>query len=90
MDYSVLADNYEKLESISSKLKKTEILAELFSKTSNDELPKVVFLVQGLVYPKFTGLELGIATQMMMRAISKASGFNLNDVENKFKKTGDL
>ncbi|HKZ45223.1 MAG TPA: ATP-dependent DNA ligase [archaeon] len=90
MEYAILAENYEKLEAVSSKLKKTEILAELFSKTSGDELPKVVLLVQGLVYPKFTGLELGIATQMMIRAISKASGFRPGDVEEKLKKNGDL
>jgi DNA ligase-1 len=90
MDYSILADTYGKLEGVSSKLKKTEILAELFSKTSSEELPKVVLLSQGVVYPKFTGLELGIATQMMIRAIAKASGFSADEVEKKFKKTGDL
>jgi len=90
MDYSVLADTYERLEEVMSKLKKTDILAELFSKTSVEELPKVVSLVQGRVYPAYTQVELGIATQMMMRAISKATGFKPEQVEEKFKKTGDL
>jgi DNA ligase-1 len=90
MDYSVLADNYEKLESVSSKLKKTDILAELFSKTPADELPKVVLLCQGLVYPKYQMMELGIATQMIIRSISKATGFNPEEIEKKFAKIGDL
>ncbi|MDI6798569.1 MAG: ATP-dependent DNA ligase [Candidatus Aenigmarchaeota archaeon] len=90
MDYTILADTYEELESVSAKLKKTDILAELLRKTSVDELPKVVLLIQGIVFPKFTGLELGIATQMMIKAISKATGFKPRDVEDKFKETGDL
>jgi DNA ligase-1 len=90
MDYSTLTDYYEKLEKVSAKLKKTEILAELFKKAEADELPKIVLLVQGIVYPKFTQLELGIATQMMIKAISKASGFKPEDIETKFAKLGDL
>jgi DNA ligase-1 len=90
MDYSILADTYERLESISSKLAKTDILAELFKKTPSEELPKVVLLVQGIVFPYFSGNELGIATQMMMKTIAKASGFKEEFVEEKFKKSGDL
>jgi DNA ligase-1 len=42
------------------------------------------------VYPKFTQLELGIATQMMIRAISRATGFKPEEIESKFAKIGDL
>lgn len=90
MDYSELAETYAKLEEVSSKLKKTEILAEFFKKTPTNNLPRVVLLAQGIVYPKFTGLELGIASQMMIKAISKATGLSTKEVEEKFKKTGDL
>jgi len=90
MDYLVLVKTYQELESVSAKLKKTEILARLFSQTPTEELNKVVLLAQGLVYPKYTGLELGIATQMMIKAISKATGIKPEVVEEKFKKTGDL
>jgi DNA ligase-1 len=90
MDYSTLADIYKRLEAVSSKLKKTEILAELFRKTPSESLPKVVLLVQGIVYPSTTGMELGIAAQMMTKAIAKATGFTAEVVEDKFKKTGDL
>jgi DNA ligase-1 len=90
MDYSILVDYYEKLEKVSAKLKKTEILAELFKKAEAQELPKIVLLVQGIVYPKFTQLELGIATQMMIKAISRASGFKPEEIETKFARLGDL
>ena len=90
MEYSILSDVYEKLESISSKLEKTHILADLFIKTPSDELPKVALLVTGRVFPTYSEYELGIATQMMIKAISKATGFSSEDVEKRFKKTGDL
>ena len=90
MDYSVLVETYEKLESVSSKLKKTDILAQLFSKVAPKDLPKVVSLAQGLVFPWHSEFELGIATQMMLKAIAKASGFSQEKVGEKFKKTGDL
>jgi DNA ligase-1 len=90
MDYSILAETYEKLEKDPSKLKKTDILAELFEKTSTSDLPRVTLLCQGLVYPKYQMMELGVAVQMMVRAIARATGFTVGQVEEKFKKTGDL
>ncbi len=90
MKYSFLVDYYEKLESTTSKLEKTKILAELFRKVSTQDLEKVVLLIQGKVYPKYTQLELGIATQMMMKAINRATGYSEKEIEEIFKKTGDL
>jgi DNA ligase-1 len=90
MDYKLLCDYYEKLEGESSKLGKTKILAELFSKSSSEELEKIVFLVQGIVYPKYTQLELGIATQLMIKAMSKAYGISEDKIEEEFAKLGDL
>jgi len=90
MFYKELVGYYEKLESISSKLSKTSILAEALSKTPTELLPKVVLLFQGRVFPSYTQLELGIATQMMIKAISKATGFSTAAVEEIFKKNGDL
>lgn len=90
MKYSILSYSYDKLESTSSKLAKTDLLADLLKKTPTEELPKVTLLVQGIVFPKFTGYELGIATQMMIKAISKATGFSIEEIEQKFKKSGDL
>jgi len=90
MDYLVLVDYYKKLEEVSAKLEKTRILAKLFKEVSSTELDKVVLLVQGAVFPKFTGYELGIATQMMMKAISKATGVSIDKIEKEFAKVGDL
>ena len=44
----------------------------------------------GRVFPIYSEHELGIGNQMMIKAISKASGFQVGEVEQQFKKTGDL
>jgi len=88
--YSNLVDIYERLEKVTSKLEKTHILAKFFKETPSDELEKVVLLVQGKVFPKFTGYELGIAAQMMIKAISKFTGFSTDKVNDWFREKGDL
>jgi DNA ligase-1 len=90
MEYKILCDYYEKLEKESSKIGKTKILAELFSKCSSEDLERIVFLVQGIVYPKYTQLELGIATQLIIKAMSKAYGISEDKIEEEFAKLGDL
>ena len=90
MKYSVLADNYEKLEKISAKLEKTRIVAELLKKAPKELLPKVVLLLNGRVFPSWSEEELGVANQLMIKSISKAYGINEKDIVKLFKKTGDL
>jgi DNA ligase-1 len=90
MDYSTLTDKYEALESVSSKLAKTDIIAEFLKTVSTNELQKIVLLLQGRVFPSGSEFDLGVATQMVIRAISKASGFSTSRIEEVFKKTGDL
>ncbi|MBU5689801.1 MAG: ATP-dependent DNA ligase [Candidatus Aenigmatarchaeota archaeon] len=90
MKYQELVEVYQDLEKNSSKIKKTEIIANLMKKTSDDELQKVVLLIQGIVFPKFYGYELGIAIQMMIKAIAKSTGHEIKRVEDEFKKLGDL
>ena len=72
MKYLELVKVYEKLEKTQSKLEKTGIIAELFEKISTEDLEKVVLLVSGKVFPSYSEHELGIASQLMIKAISRA------------------
>jgi DNA ligase-1 len=90
MFYRELCSVYEKLEKISSKIGKTEILANLFKKAEIEELRYVVLLSTGTIFLPFENRELGVAHKLAMRAISKASGFDLNEIENLYVKFGDL
>ncbi len=90
MEYKILADYYEKLEKTSSKIMKTKLLANLYSSCPPEDIYKVVLLTQSRVFPKYVDIELGVGTQLTIKAISRATGFSESRVENMFKELGDL
>ncbi|MFQ6010194.1 MAG: ATP-dependent DNA ligase [Candidatus Aenigmatarchaeota archaeon] len=90
MRYSELADVYEELLGTTKKLEKTEIVAKLLKKTPTDLITKVVLLLNGKVFPSWSEEVIGVANQLMIKAIAKASGKTAAEVTKDFKKTGDL
>ncbi len=90
MIYSILAETYETLEKIPGKLEKTRIIAELLKETPADELEHAVLLLGGRVFPAWSEHEIGVANQLMIKAIAKTSGISEETVLKKFRETGDL
>ncbi len=89
MRFFKLVEIYEKLEATAKKLEKRDILADFYKKTDSEELPVVVLLSMGTVFP--AGEEdLGIAKKMLIRIISRCSGVSERDVVKQHKETGDL
>ncbi|MBI4162914.1 MAG: ATP-dependent DNA ligase [Candidatus Aenigmarchaeota archaeon] len=88
MQYSKLADLYEKLESTAKKLEKRDVLAEFYKK-SDSSIGKVVMMSTGSVFPAGS-LDLGLARGLMKKIIAKSSGSSLDAVNKTFKETGDL
>ncbi len=89
MHYLELAKVYEKLEKTSSKLEKASMVAELF-RNSGESLAQVVMLSNGRVFPDYEAKELGVATKLVIKAVSKAVGVPPAKVEEKFTSLGDL
>lgn len=90
MLYSELVKIYQKLEATSSKLEKTKIIANFLKSVDEKNLTYVVYLIQGRVYPKYNERELGIAVQLMIKALSRASGISEDKLIEMFKESGDL
>ena len=90
MEFSVLADSFNKMESTRKRLELTQILVELFEKIPHDIISKTVYLLQGKLRPDFEGIELGVAEKLAMRAISKSSGIPIKKIEDEYRKSGDL
>ena len=86
----MIVDVYEKIEATTKRLEMTDYLVSLFSKTPKEIIDKVVYLTQGKLYPDYVGIELGVAEKLTMRAIAIASGLSLKEIENEYKKTGDI
>jgi len=89
MLYTELAKIYERLEATSKRLEKTSILAELFSKL-NEEEGYVVMLCTGSIFPAYEEKEIGISSQLAIKAISKTTGISAEEIVKKWKFTGDL
>jgi DNA ligase-1 len=88
MEYSQLIELYEKLEKTSKRLEKTEILAEFLKKVKHDK--NIIYLVHGQVFPDYDEKELGISEQLVIKALSAASGENSKHITELWRKKGDL
>jgi len=91
MLFEVLAETFERLEGTSSRITLTSILASLFKKADPDDIDKVIYFIQGSLWPSWYGEpEIGISEKLLIKSISLATGFSENEVENLYKKLGDL
>ena len=90
MDFSIVAEIFEKMENTTKRIELTNILVELLKKTPKKIIPNAVYLLQGSIRPNFEGVELGIAEKLAIRAISKSSGLSIKKIEDDYRKVGDL
>lgn len=90
MKYSELVELYEYLEQTPSRLKKIERIADFLRDSETSVLEKVTLLLQGRVFPSYSGEEIGVADKMMVKVVSSSTGFSEDEVVRAFKETGDL
>ena len=90
MKYSKLSTYFEKLEQVSSRLTLIEILSELFKETPEDEIEKIVYLLQGRLSPFFVQVEIGMAEKTVAQAIANAYGLSREEVLKNYQNLGDM
>lgn len=90
MEFAILSDAFDKMESTRKRLELTQFLVELFEKTPNEVISKIVYLLQGKIRPDFEGIELGVAEKLAIRAISKSSGIPIKKINEIYQREGDL
>ncbi|NLD65385.1 MAG: DNA ligase, partial [Crenarchaeota archaeon] len=88
MDYSLITDSYQKIESTTKRLEMTDHLVELLKRTPKDVIAKVVYLTQGKLYPDFVGVEMGVAEKLAVKAVARASGQRESVLTNELQKSG--
>ncbi len=89
MLYSKLAELYENLGSTTKRLEKTSILSK-FLEYLHEKDKDVLYLLGGNIYPEYDERKIGISSQLVIKAISKASGNPSDKVIQEWKKIGDL
>jgi DNA ligase-1 len=90
LDFQPVIETFERMEQTSSRLALTDHLVALLKKTPPGIIDKVVYLIQGKLYPDYEGIELGLAERMAIRAIAGSSGKEQSEIERIYQKTGDL
>ncbi|NOZ88651.1 MAG: ATP-dependent DNA ligase [Crenarchaeota archaeon] len=91
MPFSLLADTFEKLERVTARTQMLLYLVELFKKTPPDVIDKVVYFLQGKLWPDWKGLpELGVGEKLLIKAAAIALHVSEHQVEMLAKKLGDI
>jgi DNA ligase 1 len=90
MKFSQLANYWQAIESLDSRLAMTEKLSQLFLNASFEEIDKICYLSLGMLAPKFKSLEMQLAEKMMIRSMASTLKISVKQVTNSFKQSGDL
>jgi DNA ligase 1 len=90
MLFSEVAEYYDKLESVSSRLKMIEIMGEMLKGASASEIDKLIYITQGILAPPFEGVEFGVAEKIVEESIAVATGYSKDEVDREYKKSGDM
>jgi DNA ligase 1 len=90
MEYSKLVETYEKLEKTPKRLEKTKIISRLLKETPENLLDKVIYLLQGKVFPKWDERKTGMSSRLVLKAINSSTGELISKIENEWVKEGDL
>ncbi len=90
LKFSEVANAFERIEATTKRLEMTSLLVDLIKETPKDEVSKVVYIIQGKLYPDYVGVELGLAEKLLIKAAAEVSSKPERLVEEDYKKTGDL
>lgn len=91
MPLKPLVEVIDRLELITARTQMVALLVNLFKSTPPEIIDKVVYLVQGVLWPDWKGMpELGVGEKLLIKAISIACNASESEVERLAKETGDL
>ena len=88
--YRELAELYQELEKTSKRLEKTFLVARFLRSCNLEDLEPVILLLQGRAFPEWDPREIGVASKLVIRTISKISGEKISIIESRWARLGDL
>lgn len=71
MKFKDFSSYLQQLEAISSRLKMTEVLAELYQQLASEEIQIASYLMKGSLVPEYQSLEFNFSIKMLLRALAK-------------------
>lgn len=92
MTFHQFSTYLDRIEKLSSRLEMTDVLADLFSKSSIEEVSAMCYLMTGRVAPLFISAEFNVAEKTIvavLEGVGVSKGSRI-DVRKKYAKLGDL
>ncbi len=90
MTFAELSGYLDRLESTSSRNELVKTLAELYTRSSPEEIQPLTYLIQGRLVPFFEPIEIGLGEKLVIAAIAQAFDQPSDDVAKLFGRVGDL
>lgn len=91
MEYTELVDVYEALDATTKRLEMTHILADALESAADEDLERVVLLLQGKVFPAWQkDKKLGMSSNYIIKVIQRVCGVSETRVNNVWAEKGDL
>ena len=90
MTFAELSGYLDRLESTSSRNELVKTLAELYARSSADEIQPLTYLIQGRLVPFFEPIEIGLGEKLVIAAIAQAFATPPDEVAKLFGRLGDL
>ncbi|MEM4271056.1 MAG: DNA ligase, partial [Candidatus Pacearchaeota archaeon] len=90
MYYSKLSEILEQLEKTSGRIEMTNIIAEFLKDVPDEDIDYVILTLQGMIFPVYDKRKLSIAENLVIIALSNASGWSEEKIKEKMKEEGDL
>ncbi|MDD1672867.1 MAG: ATP-dependent DNA ligase, partial [Methanomicrobiales archaeon] len=79
----------ERLEELSGRLETIDLLSEMLTPLSENELPVVVRFIMGKIFPDWSPLKLGIGPNLLYEAVAYVVGKKKETVIREINRTGD-
>ena len=90
MKFKIVGEQFQKIEQISSRLKMTQLLAELFKKATPREAQIISYFSLGELYPPYKNLQFNIADKLMFPIVARLLGKTESAIKKAVQKAGDI
>jgi DNA ligase-1 len=90
MYFEELVAIFDALSSYSSRLKKTEIIAEFLKRAPEEDLEIACTFLTGRIFPPWDTREIGMAGQSIIKVIANITGKTAEEVVASYRDTGHL
>ena len=90
MRFRAFADTLQRIEAVTGRREIVRAVAELLERAGPRAVEPVVYLLQGQLRPPYEGVEIGVATKLLIRILGEAYDATPTAVTRRFRQSGDL